>query len=333
MEKASNTTPLISVIVPVYNTEKFLKKCLLSLINQSYHNLELVIVNDGSTDGSGEICEDFKKKYRNIKYIYQNNGGVSSARNKALKMCNGEFITFVDSDDWVESDYCEKLYNSIIKNNSDIALCGFNKIYDSKKEKCSFSKDNVYSSSIYAKYILNPQTGFGMVAPKLIRKEIIDNEFDSKLRIGEDALFMLQLAKNVKIVNYLDECLYNYRINSDSAVRKFNPYYVEMVHDSMNQMHKYINDSDKFKVENINIYNYITYHIFLIIINYCCHPKNDNSLKSIKEVCNIPLFKQSIKKSNYENLSISRKAFLFFMKRKLYFVLSIAGKLRQTQLK
>lgn len=333
MEKVSNRYPLISVIVPVYNTEKYLEKCLMSLIEQTYPNIELVVINDGSTDASGKICEKYKKKYNNIKYEYQENNGVSSARNKALKKCDGEYITFVDSDDWVEIDYCEKLYNSINKNDSEIVICGFNKIYDNQKEKCSFSKNSEYSSAMYTKYILNPQTGFGMVAPKLIKKEIIENTFNTNLKIGEDALFMLQLAKNVKKVTYIDECLYNYRINADSAVRKYNSNYVETIHESMNEMYKFVCEMDENQTKEGNIYNYITYHLFLIIINYCCHPQNSNSLKSIKEVCRIPLFKQSIDKSTYENLSISRKVFLFLLKRKMYLFLLIAGKIRQNQLK
>ena len=108
-------TEKITVIVPVYNVENYLNKCLDSLINQTYKNLEIIVINDGSTDNSGEICQEYAQKDNRIIYIEQENGGLSDARNTGLERMTGSYVTFVDSDDWVEPDYVEVLYNKLLQ--------------------------------------------------------------------------------------------------------------------------------------------------------------------------------------------------------------------------
>ena len=113
--------PMISVIVPVYNAEKYLKECIRSILNQTIQNLELILVNDGSTDGSGYICDEYINKDNRIKVIHKENGGVSSARNMGISEATGEYFTFVDSDDYLEPNALEILYNDIIIYNADIS--------------------------------------------------------------------------------------------------------------------------------------------------------------------------------------------------------------------
>ena len=128
----------VSIIVPVYNTEKFLKKCLNSLINQTLKEIEIICVDDGSTDNSPTILNDFIKKDNRIKVIHQENSGISVTRNRAVSVAQGEYIGFVDSDDWVDEDFFEKLYNASQKYNSDIVAGDFfrcGKILRTKKLK------------------------------------------------------------------------------------------------------------------------------------------------------------------------------------------------------
>ena len=115
-------TEKITVIVPVYNVENYLNKCLDSLINQTYKNLEIIVINDGSTDNSGEICQEYAQKDNRIIYVEQENGGLSDARNAGLERMTGSYVTFVDSDDWVEPDYVEVLHNKLIGYQADIAI-------------------------------------------------------------------------------------------------------------------------------------------------------------------------------------------------------------------
>ena len=120
--------PKISVIVPVYNVEKYLRKCIESILNQTFREFELILVDDGSTDSSGKICDEYALKDSRIKVIHKENGGASSARNAGLDVAKGEYIGFVDSDDWIEMDMYGELYRLIKENNTDISVCGINNI-------------------------------------------------------------------------------------------------------------------------------------------------------------------------------------------------------------
>lgn len=126
--------PLITVIVPVYNVEKYLEKCLESIIKQTYKNLEIILVDDGSTDGSSEKCDNCALQDTRINVIHKENGGLSDARNVALNIMSGEYVTFIDSDDYVTNDYVEYLYNLIVIDDSDMSICCFEKTYNQDKE-------------------------------------------------------------------------------------------------------------------------------------------------------------------------------------------------------
>ena len=115
-------TEKITVIVPVYNVENYLEKCLDSLINQTYKNIEIIVINDGSTDNQGEICQEYAQKDNRIVYIEKENGGLSDARNVGLDKMTGSYVTFIDSDDWIEQDYIETLYKKIVEYQADIAV-------------------------------------------------------------------------------------------------------------------------------------------------------------------------------------------------------------------
>ncbi len=122
--------PLISVIVPVYNVEKYLDRCVESIVNQTYKNLEIILVDDGSPDNSGALCDEWAKKDTRIRVFHKENGGLSDARNAGTDYAEGDFITFVDSDDYILPQYVECLYNNLIATNSDVSCCDFKEIYD-----------------------------------------------------------------------------------------------------------------------------------------------------------------------------------------------------------
>ena len=123
---------LISVIVPIYKVEKYLKRCIESIINQTYHNLEIILVDDGSPDKCGEMCEEYSKKDKRIKVIHKENGGLSDARNKGLEIATGKYIGFVDSDDFIDKDMYKVLYNNLKNNNADMSICS---IYQFENEE------------------------------------------------------------------------------------------------------------------------------------------------------------------------------------------------------
>ena len=121
----SHNSVLVSVIVPVYNVESYLSKCVESIKDQSYSNIEIILVDDGSTDSSGKLCDEFVKSDGRIKVLHKVNGGVSSARNLGIDICHGEYITFVDSDDWVEQNYIEVLLNEILTDANQLVFCKY----------------------------------------------------------------------------------------------------------------------------------------------------------------------------------------------------------------
>lgn len=133
--------PKISIIVPVYNVENYVSKCIESIINQTYKDVEIIIVNDGSTDKSGDICDYYSKKDARIILIHQENQGLSMARNNALDIASGDYIGFVDSDDWIAPDMYGTLYNNAIEHDADISMCNF--YYVSETGECSpYSNEN-----------------------------------------------------------------------------------------------------------------------------------------------------------------------------------------------
>ena len=131
---------MISIIIPVYNVSKYLDKCLKSVVTQTYSNIQIILVNDGSTDNSGEICEKWCKKDKRIEVIHKRNGGLSNARNVGIERAQGEYLMFVDSDDIISDDLCELLHDRLLENNADLAICDTYHIFDNNN--FTFQRDN-----------------------------------------------------------------------------------------------------------------------------------------------------------------------------------------------
>ncbi len=325
---------LISVIVPIYNGEKYLEECLESIINQTYKNLQIILIDDGSKDKSGKICDEYAKKDNRIEVIHKENAGVSVARNTGLDNARGEWITFIDADDSVEKDFCKKLMQKET-NDVDCIMCGYNRLINDKKiEIKSIGFSNKFEDS--RKYLissLNPQTGVGFSHMKIIRMSAIGNiRFNDNLKVAEDALFNIQLSGNIRKINFVDEKLYNYRLNTNSTVKKYDDKYTEKYLKAMEECGKYIrikysNDSEIIQ----NYYNFVAYHVLLIAVNYCYNPQNLNKRKTLKKICKEAIFSDGIIKSNYENLSLTRKITLFTIKYKLYIATGIICRIRQFQ--
>ena len=208
--------PLISVIVPIYNAEKFLDKCLDSISNQSYKNLEIILINDGSTDSSLDICQKWKSKDERIILIDRENEGVSKSRNEGIDIAKGDYISFVDSDDFLDKD----CFNILMKNNNDYDIIVSN-YFILNGEK----KENGISSEIGNDYLNELFNGNikGYLWNKLYRKDVIGEiKFNEKVKMCEDLLFNYSVAcKNDISFVYVDSNLYYYVQNDDSAVRKF----------------------------------------------------------------------------------------------------------------
>ena len=171
----SQEKALISIIIPVYKVEKYLEKCIQSVINQTYENLQIILVDDGSPDNCGKICDEYAKKDHRIEVIHKSNGGLSDARNKGLEMAKGEYIGFVDSDDYIEADMYEVLYNLLKQYNADVSICNFYTVSQGKISiKNADNGINEYNRIEILKEILLDKNIQSYAWNKLYKKELFD---------------------------------------------------------------------------------------------------------------------------------------------------------------
>ena len=206
-------SPLVSVIIPVYNVEKYIFECLDSVLAQDYENLEVVVVDDGSTDGTGEICDEFSLLNKRVKVFHQKNGGPgpSSARNLGLLKARGEFVTFVDSDDFVKRNYVSKMVQAM-KPDVDIVISGYNNIVPEKK---------VLSGKEATEKLLISQENLEIVVwGKLYRKNVLEGILYPVGEKYEDSLTAYKVLVRVRKVSYLAESLYEYRERKGSIMNE-----------------------------------------------------------------------------------------------------------------
>lgn len=207
---------LISVIVPIYKVEKYLKRCVDSILNQTYKNLEIILVDDGSPDNCPKMCDEYAEKDDRIKVIHKENGGVSSARNAALKAASGDYIGFVDADDFIHPKMYEILLKNATENNCDCAICDRSKL--NNDECVNLAIDEKIAPEILSTYdILKREFAWGdfniccTVWNKLIKKNILGNiVFDETISSGEDTYFVSQIVLKCKRISYMKLPLYNY---------------------------------------------------------------------------------------------------------------------------
>lgn len=193
---------LISIIVPIFNTEKYLHQCLDSILSQSYENFECLLINDGSTDASASICREYVAKEARFRYFEKENGGVSSARNLGIERSGGAYITFIDSDDWVEFDYLEVLYSAIIQETADISVSTYRTYEMSKNQWLFHAFKRVEHQKVFSRQELFNQlmflhsfdSSYGFVSCKLVRKSILNGIwFNESTHLGEDMEFWFKL--------------------------------------------------------------------------------------------------------------------------------------------
>lgn len=222
----------VSIIVPVYNAENFLKKCINSILNQTERSFELILVNDGSKDKSGELCDNYARKDARVKVIYQKNSGVSVARNNGIKAASGEYIGFVDSDDWIEPDMFEKLIKEAEENDADIVMCDTTTVYsDGRTEADTITQlndDKIIEKKEFFPGLLLEMAGS---ACRCIYKNslIVTNEiaFPEGLKFSEDRIFNLYAMGQANKICYIKEAYYNRFVNTESAVHRFHADYFD----------------------------------------------------------------------------------------------------------
>lgn len=227
--------PLISVIVPVYNGQDYLEDCITSIEQQTYDNLEIIIINDGSTDGTGTICVKLKEKYDNIRVVTLEDEGVSVARNAGIDMAKGGFLTFVDADDRLRPKTLEVLYENMLSTGCDISGCRFQTF----TEQTEWDKQLKLMHRIKTPIVYQPAEylkqqilkGNSRCWSKIYRRSVVGNlRFQKGLSIGEDMLFLMELMPYVKKIAETDYPGYGYYRNPKGAMnREFTPKYMDQI--------------------------------------------------------------------------------------------------------
>jgi len=217
---------LISVIVPVYKVEKYLHKCLDSILNQTYKNLEIILVDDGSPDRCGEICDEYAKKDARVRVIHKQNGGVSDARNAGLEIAAGEYIGFVDGDDYIDENMYRAMYDAVKKDESDIAICGLLSVDENaneiKKNNLNIPiEDGCFDKEyIFKQFCINKYWHYVTVWNKLYKKELFSVIKFPVGKIHEDELVAHHIVGKCSRISCISKPLYFYVKRSDSITNK-----------------------------------------------------------------------------------------------------------------
>lgn len=215
--------PLISIITPVYNSEEYLDECIESVLNQTYNNIELILINDGSTDHSLEVCQKWAQKDSRIVLINKKNEGAAIARNRGLDLANGELIGFVDHDDVIDKDMYQIMYDAMEEKNTDIVMCNSYSLIDGEKRKRSYlgyEEFEAGSNELIKRMLSFEKIICSSVWSKLYRKDVIGKtRFHENITLGDDYYFNGHIYPRVENFFYCNEALYYYRIREGSLCR------------------------------------------------------------------------------------------------------------------
>lgn len=236
--------PLISIIIPVYNVEKELKRCINSIIVQTYKNIEIIFVDDGSIDNSYAICCEYEKKYKNI-FVFQKNGGAASARNFGFMKSKGEYITFIDADDFVTSDYIEFLYNLLVQTQADISICGYEKFFDEKKTLSISGENNIslFTSEQALEDLLYRRSLTSSPCLKLLKRELVQKIMFPEGKLFEDLAVVYRWFSESKLIAYSSAVKYYYfqregsSMHSQFNIKKWDRIYISQ------ELYEYIKEN------------------------------------------------------------------------------------------
>lgn len=314
--------PTISIIVPVYNSSAFLKKCLDSILVQTYSDFELLLINDGSTDTSLDIALSYINLDNRIIVINQLNQGVSAARNHGLVKAGGDFVAFIDADDWLESEYLNELVNDMVTNEADLVCSGYYdySVYAKGLPISDFKgKDSVLRVDEMMYALLSGTAGVPWA--KLYRKAIIDNfgiRFNNQVKMSEDLVF------NLEYVSYCEKIIinqyhgYNYnRLNTTSASSKINPDYLSSYEISNELMIQFWR---KIKLDDLKLLNYINQRLRTFIVTVCDNITTKKNIAVFKRIAQIRFFlEESLPEKYIKQFKNEKEIPLWFLMNKFYY--------------
>lgn len=302
---------IISVIVPIFNTEKYLNKCIDSICNQTYQDLEIILVDDGSTDDSGKICDEYASKDKRIKVIHKSNGGLSDARNKGLDIANGEFVAFVDGDDYIHPDMYAILLQVMNDYQSDIVCCDYRKVLEDEKiaEDCSIGKCTSYTGEEVIRQIWDDNVKTVVQWNKLYKTEIFSDIRYPIGRYHEDTFVIHHILQKCKIYTVVEQKLYYYVQHSDSIMSNFK---IKRVEDAIDAYKERIELFEKIGCqEGILVTKKQIVNELMYIIDMQLRSNNINAAKQVQRIYRRYFF-------NYFYMFLNKKYLYLFVHYKLY---------------
>jgi glycosyltransferase involved in cell wall biosynthesis len=279
----------VTIIIPIYNADKYLSRCLDSIVNQTVKDFEVLLIDDGSNDRSGIICDQYEKGHNYFKVIHKQNGGSGSARNIGIQIAKGEYITFVDADDHIHEKFCEQLITAIEQNNADIVQCGFSIIYKDHRKSENVSKEQmIYSNVDFLYKFCNKKDYLSIVVlwNKIYKKSLFDGlAFPIGKGVDDDYLICQIVYRATKIVQ-IPKCLYYYYMSDNSQMRS-SPSLKRL--DSIDAIHSQLNFFNS--INEVKLYKLLLYRYYAAIIDGYYYTKKY-----------FPHEKQVISELNYKRL-------------------------------
>ena len=334
----NNCEKIISIIVPVYNSEKYLHRCVDSIINQTYKNLEIILIDDGSSDNCPGICDEYEKKDSRVRAIHQENRGPMAACANGIKNATGEYIGFIDSDDWIERGMYYDMMNVAKNYNADLVQCGF--IYDSDKESKEFlgiNKDEVFKDNMVKDILIPKLLNFWdseglLFSPsrwnKLIKNDLVKKNLeycDLSLKMGEDLNLILPILIDSKKVVCINKSYYHYVVNGNSTTQSFNANLWE----KNKRLFKCIENiciEKKVKIQT-NMNKYFIYMTILAIFNeYNSSDRFTKKVKNIINICKENPSKMFLNEYYSNNFNMLTRLVIRLMIIRLYFMVPIVFK-------
>lgn len=325
----------ISVIVPVYNVEALLERCIDSIVNQKKKNLEIILVDDGATDGSGKICDEYAGKDERIRVIHKENGGLTSAWKAGVSAAKGRYLGFVDSDDWIEAGMYEKMWESACKYNSDMVVCGLVFEYEDtsipKRNEISTFKKEYYSRKELEEIfptLINDGRFFGRTlqparVTKLYRRELVEQNMDlcrEEVTVGEDMQLTLPVMLDAKSMSVVKDFYpYHYWFNQKSMTGKFDPNYLDKIK-VMEKRLKEISDQKGIYDFSPQITNDFLGLAVIGLKNGVVRNTEgkESALEVIRRYCEDEKVREALENHTMDQLPISIRVFLMLVKARQY---------------
>lgn len=317
--------PLLSVVIPVYNAANYLEECLFSIIDQKYKNIEIICVDDGSTDNSITILEKWKKKDNRINVIHQENNGPSSARNKGLEYAHGDYITFVDADDFVKNEIYLSSISEIQKNNLDVYSFAIESYPGGSVRRSSFPTGIIidYKQLFASNNRIQSENALCFSVRFVFRSSIIKENkirFYEDIHFGEDMLFNTDVICHSRRIMVTNDSFYYYRKNNTSAMslpykQKLKDSLVKAYDKKIEQIEKYDIDKQGFYRNDISEY-YIKVFLPLLISNEYHKPNYKINKTAIKDILSLKMIKNSFKNIGLRNIYSSKNEYIFYLMQK-----------------